>query len=283
MQGFSYFCALTKFISKMKKITVSLLLSALFIIGVGLTATASDKTDVKVYENGIVEMLANASTEGHNSIIVLTDSKTTNLDAALELAVGTASLAGVPNVGILNRDLNENTAIMEEMELNRFPSPYVLIISPSGMIAGGVVPGRVQPERLAGFVPSPKYNQSLNARKDGKPAFIIVYEEQNQEFTEWLEVIEKSSEILDPKPEIIMVSNTDDGEASFLSRIGYRQASSSPQLFVVNPAGQTTGRFASLPAPADINAAAKRISSGGCSSSCSSAKSCDSRTKEDCK
>jgi hypothetical protein len=269
----------------MKKTTASLLLSALFAIAIGLTlnANTTEKPGVQVHEHGIVEMLENASAEGHNSIIVLTDSKTANLEAALELAVGTAALASVPHVGILNRDLDENSAIMEEMELNRFPSPYVLIVSPSGMIAGGVVPGRVQPERLAGFVPSPKYNQSLNARKDGKPAFIVVYQDQNQEFTEWLQVIEKSSEILDPKPEIIMVSNSDESEASFLNRIGYHQASSSPQLFVVNPVGQTTGRFASLPAPADINAAAKRINTGGCSSSCSSAKSCDSRTKQECK
>jgi hypothetical protein len=257
----------------------SLLMLAFF--AMSLFAYSGNPGNVKVHESNISDLLAEASSAGTNTIIVLTDNNGNNVDAAMELAVGTAAIANL-HVAVLNRDLAENKQLISDLQLARFPSPYVLILAPSGIVAGGVVPGRVPPERFAAFVPGELYNRALNARKEGKPCYIMVYDEENEEYADWMKTVDESSSILDPKPEIITIHYADETEATFLSRIGYREGTTFPQLFVLNPAGQTTGKFDKTPTALEINAAAKKMVSSGCASKCSSASSCDSKSKQGC-
>ncbi len=268
----------------MKKFASVLLLGVYLLTAAALQGIAgpSGKGEVKVYDTNVGEMLAKAAAEGLNSILVITDNQQKDVDAAMELAIGTASLCDQVVVFKVNRDDAANSEIVKEHQLSRFPVPYVLILSPSGFIAAGVVPGKIEPERMAEFLPSPCYNQSMQARKDGKPSFILVYAAKDAEYESWMKLAAESGAMLDPKPEIITIHNEDAAEAAFLARVGYKEATATPQLFVVTPAGQTSGRFNTMPTASAINAAAKRVASG-CASKCSSASSCTDKSKQECK
>jgi hypothetical protein len=268
----------------MKKISSVILLSLLFTFG-GIqvvTASTGGKGEVKVYDKNVGEMLVKAAAEGLNSILLITDNQQKDVDAAMELAVGAAALRDQVMVMKINREDQANSDLVKELQLTRFPLPYVVILSPSGFIAAGVVPGKIEPARMAEFLPSPCYNQSLQARKDGKPSFILVYATRDAEYESWMKLAAESGAMLDPKPEIIAVHNEDAAEAAFLARVGYKEATATPQLFVVTPAGQTSGRFNTMPTASAINIAAKRVASG-CASKCSSASSCTDKSKQECK
>ncbi|MFP4471863.1 MAG: hypothetical protein ACLFPE_14360 [Bacteroidales bacterium] len=243
--------------------------------------------EVKIVKNNLPAELAGAAATGTNTIMVITDNNESGLAEAMTLANETAALCSNAMVAVLNRDLEENMPLLNQYQLTRFPAPYVVILSPAGYIAGGVVPGKITADKLAKYVPSKCYNDVLTARTQKKAVYALVYNQQDESYNKYLEVLKESKSSLDPSPEIITVQAADQDEQSFLSRIGY-QLSEEPVVIVINPVGQISGKFNSVPTCNDLIKATSTMvsrdfgSSSGGSGCCPSSKSCSPKEKASC-
>ncbi len=257
-------------------------LSLLFVAGLMAAnnpATAGNN-DPKVVTNNLAAELATAAQNGTNTIVVITDNNGNGTGDALKLANETASLSPNTMVAVLNRDLEENAALLSKYQLVRFPAPYVVILSPAGYIAGGVVPGRITAERLAKYVPSHCYNSVLNARSQQKAVYALVYTQQDDTYNQWMESLKATQAALDPAPEILPVDAADQNEQGFLARIGYTPTEG-PAVIVLNAAGQIVGNFTDQPTKDDLVKATSKVVNHSCSG-CPSSRSCSPKEKAGC-
>ena len=258
-----------------------ILLSIIFISGLFCTAMASGGKEVKTIKSNIVSELESASASGINTIMVVTEENAKGVDEAVELAESTAALRDNVMVALVDRNNEENKTITDKYNLTRYPAPFVLILSPAGNVTGGATPGRISAEQLVKYVPSPCYNQALTARNDRKPTMIFVSSASDENTGEWESAMIAAQGQIDPEPAMINVDVADETEASFLSRVGYR-GEETPLLIVVNPSGQVTGKFSSVPDAGMVKLAANKVNSKGCASKCASAKSCSGKEKASC-
>lgn len=280
-RDFLYFCQKSKIsnVYTMKKM-LRTLLTVLFTVGMGYFISAAMFTggDVKIVTENLEKAITDASNQNHNVILVITDENQTGQEASLTLASETAAMTTNTLVALVNKDNPEHQALLQKFNLTRYPAPYLIVLSPDGFVTGGVVPGKMESARLVAFVPSPKYNQALKARKEKKPAFVFIYEIQDANYNEWMNRLNESTSKLNPVAAVIPVSKTDIIEKSFIERLGIQPVSGENTVVVLNAAGQVTGKFNSLPDINALNAAASKQSTKGCGSACPSSKSCGGKT-----
>jgi len=269
-----YFCELILILKQMKTKIYFFTISFILVFCIFSYAGDAPTGKVKVIKKNLNKEISKASESGKNAILVVTDNEGNNLDEALSLATETAELSYQTVVGQVNRELEENSDLVQKYNLNRFTLPYVLIISANGSVMGGVVPGRVSAERLAAYVPSCCYNQVIEARADGKPTYVFIPSEDKEVNNNWLKVIEESNSDAKIKANVVSVDQNDENEASFLTKTGYREGMPLPMIVVLNQQGQITSRYNDLPDATALSAAATKVVSGGCGKSCPSSKSC---------
>ena len=240
---------------------------------------AANSNDVKIVKDNISTELSNAAQAGINTILVVTDQTDKRFDEAMKFAGETAGFCENTMVAVLVRDFEENAELVEKYRSSRYPAPYLLILSPGGVVTGGASPGKIEAEKFAAYVPSKCYNQVLTARTEGKSAFIVV--SHGKEIADdWTKVLTEAQTKMDPTPEIIYVDADDAGEAVLLSKIGY-QEKETPVVTVLNDKGQVTGSFSKTPAANELVAASKKVAAKGCGG-CASKKSCSGKEKAKC-
>lgn len=264
----------------MKKIS-KLLLAALFLITGTNASKASNGEDIKLVKSNVHTELKTASTAGINTIVVVTDSKADDLDAAIKLAEETAALRDKVMVAVLDRDLEENKVLLQTYSLGRYPLPFLLIVSPSGSVTGGSAPGQITAEKLAFYIPSPCHNLALSARLDGKAALIFITDSKVKKDKSWNKTLKEVQKTVVPEPVLIDVDINDENERTFLTRIGYKREEL-PMLMVVNTAGEVTDKYNKLPEVDEVKASLDKVVKKGCGSSCPSSKSCTDKKKSDC-
>ncbi len=254
--------------------------SLLLIFGITTFATASDDGNVKTLNSNFPAELEAAAGAGVNTILVITNDNTKNLGQAVELAEATAALGKNTMVAVVDKSVEENKTIVERYNMNRFPIPFVLILAPAGNVTGGAMPAQITAEKLANYLPSPCYNQALEAR-NGRKSTLILISSSTVENTAHLETtIASASKSIIPEPEIIRVDADDEHEKSFLSRIGYR-GEEVPMMIVINKSGQVTGKFTELPDVELLKTTANKAIKSGCGG-CKSSKSCSPKDKAQC-
>lgn len=265
----------------MKTKAILLIASLFFAVTLSSFAGNPRADKVKVIKKNVSKKIDEAGQSGYNSILVVTDEEETKLDAAITLATETASQSYKTMVAIVNRDLEDNKELVGKYNLQRFTLPYVLIISANGSVMGGVVPGKVTAEQLAAYVPSACFNQVIESSKDFKPTYLLIASDDTETNNNWMKVMEESNSDAQLKADIIAIDPTDENEASFVARLGYRENMPLPILVVINKQGQVTSRFNSTPEASALTESATKVISKGCGSSCPSSKSCVGK-KSDC-
>lgn len=258
----------------------SILLSIILIAGLQSFAWASGENTVKTVKSNIPSELESAAASGVSSILVITGKNANYVDKAVELAEETAALQENVMVAVVDRDNEENKAITEKYNLTRYPAPFLLIVAPAGNVTGGATPGRITAEQLVKYIPSPCYNQALKARNENKSTLVFVTAKDDENLGDWESTIAATEGQIDPQPEIIKADVNDAGEASFLSRVGYR-GEPTPILIVVNASGQVTGKFSSNPDAGMVKLAAEKVIAKGCGG-CPSSSSCSGKEKAGC-
>lgn len=249
------------------------------ICAMSISLFAGNGNEVKIVKDNISTELSSAAEAGINTILVVTDKTDEGFEEAMKFAGETASFCENTMIAVVDRDLEENAALVEKYRISRYPAPYLLIMSPGGVVTGGASPGKIDAEKFAAYVPSKCYNEILNARTDGKPAFIVVSHgtEVSDDLTK---VLTEAQTKMDPAAEIIYVNADDAGEKVMLSKIGYKD-SKTPSVTVVNAKGQVTGSFSSTTAAGELVAAANKAAAKSCGG-CASSKSCSGKEKAKC-
>jgi hypothetical protein len=265
---------------KMKRIS-KILVAALFLFAYSSDSFAANGEEIKVVKSNVSEQLKTASASGINTILVITDSKADDLDAAIQLAEETAALREKVMIAVIDRDLDENKSLVQSYNLSRYPLPFLLIASPSGSVTGGSAPGKITAEKLAFYIPSPCHNLALSARLDGKGTLILITDSKAKKDKSWGKVLKEVQKNLTPEPVVIDVDINDENERTFLTRIGYKREEL-PMLMVVNTAGQVTDKYNKLPEADEVKASLDKVVKKGCGSSCPSSKSCTDKKKSDC-
>ncbi len=250
---------------------------ACLVISAGIFA--ANGNDVKIVKDNISTELTIAAKDGINTILVVTDKTDKRFDEAMKFAGETAGFCENTMVAVLDRDLEENAELVEEYRISRYPAPYLLILSPGGVVTGGASPGKIDAEKFAAYVPSKCYNKILTARTEGKSAFIVVSHGKDVS-GDWTKVLTEAQTKMDPTPEIIYVDADDAGEKVLLSKIGYKE-SETPVVTVLNAKGQVTGSYSKVPAADELIAASNKVGAKGCGG-CSSKKSCSGKEKAKC-
>jgi len=243
----------------------------LALCAMSLSLFAGNGNEVKIVKDNISTELSSAAEAGINTILVVTDKTDTRFDEAMKFAGETAGFCENTMIAVVDRDLEDNAALAEKYRISRYPVPYLLIMSPGGVVTGGASPGKIDAEKFAAYVPSKCYNEVLTARSEGKSAFIVISHGTDVS-NDLTKVLTEAQTKLEPTPEIIYVNADDAGEKVMLSKIGY-QESDTPVITVVNNKGQVTGSFSTTPAAGELVAAANKVaakSCGGCASSKSS-------------
>jgi len=247
----------------------------------GAGSFAENGNETKVVKNNISTELINAAALGQNTILVITDKNDTRLDEAMQFAGETADLSANIIIAVLNRSLEENAGLVEKYRLSRYPAPYLLIMSPVGVITGGASPGKIDAKKFAAYVPSPCYNKVLTAGATGKTAFIVVSPDQDGVSKEWTGVLAEAQAKMETPPEIINVSAFDESERVLLEKINYKN-SDSPVVVVINAKGQVAATFVTPPDATQLVAATNKVVAKGCGSNCPSSKSCSGKEKAKC-
>lgn len=234
--------------------------------------------DVKIVKENPEKALADASAQNHNVILVITDKNQTGEEASLALAQETAALTTNTLVALINKDNSEHQALLQKYNLLRYPAPYLIILSPDGVVTGGVVPGKMEAARLATFVPTARYNEALKARSEKKPSFVLIHGNQDGNYTQWVNRLNESASKLTPQASVITVPVTDATEKSFIERLGVQPVANENVVVVLNSAGMVTGKFNTLPEVGVLTQTATKQISKGCGSACPSSKSCGGKT-----
>ncbi len=258
----------------MKTKVILLITSLLLVITFNSFAGTPPADKVKVIKKNVSKKITAASESGRNSILVITDNEEVNLDAAIALAKETAALSYKTVVALVNRDLEDNTELVEKYYLQRFTLPYILILSANGSSLGGVVPGKATAEQLAAFVPTGCTNKVIDAKTNGKASYLFVLSENDDTNNAWMEVMNESIDSPKVNAKVIEVDPKDENEASFLKRLGYGENIPLPMLVVLNKDSKITARYTSIPETSTLTTAANKVISSGCGKSCSSSKSC---------
>jgi hypothetical protein len=257
-----------------------ILLSIIFISGIFNLALASGGKEIKTIKSNIVSELEMASASGINTIMVITDENTEDVDEAVQTAENAAGLREDVMVAVVDRSLEENLEIVKKYNLSRFPLPFLLIVSPTGDVTGGAKSGTITAEKLSKFIPSACFNQALTAKKDGKSSIILISSGDRKKVKTWEKVIKDVEKTLEPAPEIIRVNPEDENEKAFLSKLRY-YGGDEPVLMVANSSGQITGKYTVVPEAGNIIKDATKVVKSGCGG-CSSAKSCSGKEKAGC-
>ncbi|MCF8364806.1 MAG: hypothetical protein K9H16_03440 [Bacteroidales bacterium] len=244
------------------------------------SAFAGNGNEVKVIKSDVSNELVKAAESGMNTILLITDKTDTRFDEALEFAGKTAQFSENTMVAVLDRDLEENSALIEKYRMSRYPAPYLLIMSPSGLITGGASPGKIDAEKFAAYVPSKCYNQLLDASSAGKPVFVYIGHGDVGMTEEWSAAINEATTKMEVVPELISINAQDEAEQILLSKIGYK-VSETPVVVVINAKGQPTGSFDKIPAASELIAASAKVAAKGCGG-CASSKSCSGKEKAKC-
>jgi len=252
-------------------------LLACLVISVGIIA--GNGNEVKIVKDNISTALSSAAEAGINTILVVTDKTDKRFEEAMKFASETAGFCENTMIAVVDRDLEENAALVEKYRISRYPAPYLLIMSPGGVVTGGASPGKIDAEKFAAYVPSKCYNKVLTARTEGKSAFIVVSHGKDVS-DDWTKALADAQTKMDPTPEIIYVNADDAGEKVMLSKIGYTE-SETPVVTVVNAKGQVTGSFSDAPAASELVAASNKVAAKGCGG-CASKKSCSGKEKAKC-
>jgi hypothetical protein len=234
----------------------------------------------KVVKKQIAKALAEASTTSTNAILVITDAKGVGLEEALEMATQTISAGSDALIAVVDRDADDNSELSLKYQMARYPLPYLIILSPSGIVTGGAASGKISPEKFAEYLPTPAYNQVLAARAANSTSLVLVSPAGATDAAECLKLMEQAKTAIKPLPAVVQVNADDVAERNFLRKMRYDENQKSSQIIVVNAAGQVAGTFDAGATPASI-AAASKTAAKGCGG-CSSAKSCAGKKDEGC-
>jgi hypothetical protein len=218
------------------------------------------------------EKIAKAQKNANSVFLVVTDKSGTDLSKALAMARKANKAAPKSIVAQMNRDDAANGDLVKLYGVSSAPVPIILVISPSGVLAGGYLFEEASSDMLVKLIPSPKQDLVLKALNNDKSVFVVASKSNFTDKAKALEVCKAAVKQNGNKSEIVEFDLSDVAEKPFLESIGVKMASTTTVTVVANSKGQITGTFYEVKDAASLVTLANKVEStctpGSCAKPC---------------
>jgi len=194
-----------------------------------------------------------------NTIGTEIESAWSKIQDAMKLAKGSVLIE-------LDRNDDANADLVARYRLSGAPLPVILVITPDGIISGGVEGNKATPEMLANMVPSPKMSQILKAIDDGNAVFITAYRKKMTMCDKVLASCEDAVKKMQGKAVLIKIDMNDKSETQLLNMLKINVGSDEPVTMVGNQKGQIAATFTGEVNADDLVQATKKKVGGCCPS-----------------
>jgi len=212
--------------------------------------------------------LEKAKKDGKAVFVVVTGTGVTDTDKATTVAKGANAIYKNAAVLQLDRDDAANSQLVAEWRLAGAPLPLVLVISPKGLLSGGMVLNEATAENLVALIPTQKLEEVYATIKDKKSALVVFSKKTLSDRAEVIKECKNAVNLLKNNAVIIEVDMDDANEANFINQLNIDKASTVSTTLVINTQGQVAGTSTSVPDAAKLASAATEPVKSGCGPGC---------------
>lgn len=212
--------------------------------------------------------LDKAKKEGKAVFLVVTGTGVTETEKATAIAKGANAIYKNAAVIEMNKDDAANGPLVTEWRLAGAPLPLVLVISPKGLLTGGMVLAQATAENIAALVPSPKSEDVYAAIGASKTALVVFTKKSLGDRTEVLQACKEAVTKLNNKAAIVEVDMDDSKEVNFMNQLRIDKSSLVSSTLVINAQGQVAGTSTGVPDALKLASAATTPVKGGCGPGC---------------
>ncbi len=200
----------------------------------------------------------------HTVLMVVSNSDDMGKELS-EVAHSVAKSQGDVDVVEVNMDLKANRSIVERYSISNLTDPTLLILSPDGLLMGGLREEEATSEAIIEAIPTPKENIILFATHIHKPVLAIFTNSEFKSNSEAIRLCEEVKADLKDRAEVVVIDVKDSNEKRLIEMMGINKRIKDSFIVVINSQGLTTAGFKRLPSKEELRAAAdKIIHSEGC-------------------
>ncbi len=213
----------------------------------------------------ISDLLEQAKSDGKAAFVVVTGNEAEGTEKAFELVERANAIYGNAVIGTLNRDDRNNASFVNELNLNHAPIPLILVVSPSGIPTGALLPSQSTANDIVSLIPSPKLEQVYQTIGNGHHVIIAFTKASFSDRAEVLKECKEAVALLDNEAVFLEVDMDDKLEASFMEQLRVNGATAQSSITVViNKQGQVAGIATTIPDARKLTEAANTPIQGGC-------------------
>lgn len=225
------------------------------------------------------DQLQTAASNGEVAFVLVTEPGIAGTDQALQTIQG--AMAQVPSSVMIesNRADAGNSEFVQKYGLASAPLPLILVFGSNGVIAGGNVASRLNPQQLVAMVPSPKKAEAVQAIQSGQAVYVTAYRPGMTSKSQVMSDCAAACSKMMGKGTTIEVNMDDPAEQEFLQKLKVNLQSDKPVTVVINAKGQVTGSYTGAVEVDKLISSATKVVASGCCPSGSGA-SCGPTTKK---
>ncbi len=211
------------------------------------------------------EQLQTAASNGEVAFVLITEPGIAGADQARQTIQG--AMAKVPGSVMIesNRADAANADFVQKYGLVSAPLPLILVFGSNGVIAGGNVASKLNPQQLVAMVPSPKKAEAVQAIQSGQAVYVTAYRPGMTNKSQVMSGCATACSKMMGKGATVEVNMDDPAEQEFLQQLKVNLQSDEPVTVVINAKGQVTGSYTgAVEVDKLITSATKVVASGCC-------------------
>lgn len=209
--------------------------------------------------------LQTTASKGEVAFVLVTEPGIAGTDQARQTIQG--AMAQVPGSVMIesNRADAVNADFVQKYGLASAPLPLVLVFGSNGVIAGGNLASRLNPQQLIAMVPSPKKAEVVKAIQSGQAVYVTAYRPGMTSKSQVMSGCAAACSKMMGKGTTVEVNMDDPAEQEFLRQLKVNLQSDEPVTVVINAKGQVTGSYTgAVEVDKLITSATKVVASGCC-------------------
>lgn len=236
----------------MKKIFNYILVGVLIIASYN-TIWASVQSDIE-----------KANKKGKTVFLVVTEPGGSGAEKAVSIAKQASKKVAKSTVIEMNRAGSANSQLVDKYRLAGAQLPLILVVSSSGVAAGGLPANLATPEILVQLIPSPKKSEVFQALSENKAIFVVASRKSMAEREKVFDSCKAACSQMKNNAVFVPIDMDDKKESSFLAKLKVNTLSTEPVTTVINTQRRITGNFNGPVEVVKLVQAATKKASGCC-------------------
>ncbi len=226
------------------------------------------------------EQLQTAASNGEVAFVLVTEPGIAGTDQARQtIQSAMAQVSGSVMIESNRADAG-NSEFVQKYGLGSAPLPLILVFGSNGVIAGGNIASRVNPQQLVAIVPSPKKAEAVQAIQSGQAVYVTAYRAGMTTKSQVVSDCAVACSKMMGKGATVEVNMDDPAEQEFLRQLKVNVQSDEPVTVVINAKGQVTGSYTGAVEVDKLISSATKVVASGCCPTGSGA-SCGPTAKND--